>query len=250
MTAAFGVDEFAEWLGDDPTSVGDGLLMLSGLLSGRAGILEQGRFSLDELADKVDESTSTGIVASLFGVGGFQGDVENYHAEDNSFLDRVLERRQGMPITLSAVVVEVGQRVGVPLTMVGMPGHVIVGTDLANHFIDAFGGVEVNSAWVQQRFESIFGPKAAIDSSSLKRMTVIDTVNRVCNNLMRTWADDRTGRMDRVLELRSRFPGSPADRGLLIDVATGRGRFDIAARLREENDPDDPEIAALWARLN
>lgn len=250
MTAPIGVEEFAEWLEDEPSSIGDGLFMLSSLLSQRSGIVENGRFALDELADSIDDASPTGIVQTLFGSGGFRGDVEDYHAEDNSFLDRVLERRLGMPITLSAVVVEVGQRVGVPLTLVGMPGHVIVGTHDEDCFIDAFGGVVVDAASIQKRFESIFGPQAVIDLSLLEPMTVISTVSRVCNNLMRSWADDRTGQMDRLLELRSRFPGTPAERGMLISAATGRGRFDIAARLREQSDPDDPEITALWARLN
>ncbi len=241
---------FAQWLRESPTSVGDGLLMLSSVLSRRAGVVDAGRFALDELADTVVEPTATGIVSALFGTGGFQGDVENYHAEENSFLDLVLDRRLGMPITLSAVVVEVGNRVGVPLKMVGIPGHVIVGTDAANHFIDAFGGVEVNSRWVQKRFESIFGPQAMIPSSAMQTMNVIGTVNRVCNNLMRTWADDPSNKMDRLLELRTLLPGSAADRSILIDIATARGRFDLAAKMREANDPDDPEINALWARLN
>lgn len=250
MTAPVGPEELAAWLSEEPSSIGDGLLMLSSVLASRAGVVENGRFALDELADSVAERTTGGIVDALFSTGGFQGDVENYHAEDNSFLDRVIERRLGMPITLSAVVVEVGARVGVPLSLVGIPGHVIVGTDTANHFIDAFGGVEVNSRWVQKRFESIYGPQAMIPSSAMQKMDVAGTVNRVCNNLMRSWANDRSDKMGRLLDLRSQLPASPAERSLLIDIATGRGRFDIAARLREANNPDDPEIDALWSRLN
>lgn len=242
-------ESFAQWLRDDQTSIGDALLHLSEVLTDKAGVLEHGRFALDEIADTVESPTTAGIVAALFDRDGFRGDVENYHDEDNSFLDRVLLRRKGMPITLSAIVIEVGQRVGVPLTMVGMPGHVIVGTENDGHYIDAFGGVEVDRRWVEQRFRSIFGAKAG-DLPPLQNLTVIGAVNRVCNNLMRTWADDRSGNMDRLLDLRAIMPGSPADRGLLIDVAARRGRYDLAAQLRELNDPDDPEIQSLWARLN
>lgn len=250
MTQPVTAAELAGWLADGPTSIGDGLLMLSSVLTSRGGVVEHGRFALDELADTVTTSTTSGIVDALFGSDGFRGDVENYHAEENSLLDRVIERRVGMPITLSAVVVEIGARVDVPLSLVGMPGHVIVGTDVANEFIDAFGGVEVNSRWVQKRFESIFGPEAVIPSQAMQKMDVVSTVNRVCNNLMRTWSDDRSDKMGRLLELRSLLPASSAERALLIDIATGRGRFDIAARLREIENPNDPEIQALWSRLN
>lgn len=250
MTNPIDAEQFAQWLRDQPTSVGDGLLMLSSVLANRGGIVEHGRFALDELADSVVEPTVTGLVQALFGTNGFRGDVDNYHAEANSFLDQVLERRLGMPITLSAVVVEVGSRLGLAMSMVGMPGHVIVGTEDPAHFVDAFGGIEVDTAWVEKRFQSIFGPQATLQPSMLQPMTVIGTVNRVCNNLMRSWANDRDGHIDRLLEVRSLIPSSPADRGILIEIATQRGRFDIAARLREANDPDDPEVNALWARLN
>jgi len=243
-------ESFAEWLRSNPTSIGDGLLKLSEVLTQRAGILERGRFALDELADTVPHPTTTDLVTTLFGNGGFNGDVEHYHAEANSLLDHVLDRRLGMPITLSALTIEVGERLGLNLTMIGMPGHVIVGTDVDGHYIDAFAGIEVDDQWVRARLESMFGPQHAPDDVPMPTLGVLGAVNRVCNNLMRTWANDDSGKFDRLLELRSIIPGSPADRGLTIGVATRRGRFDIAARLREANDPDDPEIQALWAKLN
>lgn len=242
--------ELAEWLQDSPSSVGDALFLLSSVLTRRAGILEHGRFALDELADAVDEPTVPGLVATLFGSDGFHGDVENYHAEENSFLDQVIKRRLGMPITLSTLVVEVGRRLGLPLVMLGIPGHVIVGTGEDDRFIDAFGGAEVNSQWVQARLRSIFGPQARMPEGPMPEMDAAATVNRVCNNLMRSWAQDPSNKFDRLLELRTELPGSTADRALLIEVATGRGRFDLAACIREQNDPDDPEIISLWARLN
>jgi len=66
--------------------------------------------------------------ASLLGVRhGFVGDVERYDAPENSMLDRVLERRTGLPILLSVVYVEVARRAGVDLRGVGLPGHYVVG---------------------------------------------------------------------------------------------------------------------------
>src|SRR5262245_59413726 len=59
----------------------------------------------------------------LFGVLGFKGNIENYDDPRNSFFNDVLERRTGIPITLSTVYLEVAQRVSFPLVGVGMPGH-------------------------------------------------------------------------------------------------------------------------------
>src|SRR3954452_12090791 len=59
-------------------------------------------------------------------VHGFTGDTEHYDRPENSMLDRVLERRRGLPILLSVVYVEAARRAAVPLAGVGLPGHYVV----------------------------------------------------------------------------------------------------------------------------
>lgn len=65
----------------------------------------------------------------LFDECGFRGNREAYYDPRNSFLNEVLERRTGIPITLSLVYMEVGRRVGLPLVGIGFPGHFLVGCD-------------------------------------------------------------------------------------------------------------------------
>ena len=62
----------------------------------------------------------------LFGECGFRGNTEDYYDVRNSFLNDVVTRRMGIPITLSTVLMEVGARVGVPFEGVGFPGHFLV----------------------------------------------------------------------------------------------------------------------------
>src|SRR5688572_25653920 len=62
----------------------------------------------------------------LAGAHGFTGDAERYDDPENSMLDRVLERRRGLPILLSVVYVEAARRADVPLVGVGLPGHFVV----------------------------------------------------------------------------------------------------------------------------
>lgn len=64
--------------------------------------------------------------AYLFAERGFRGNVEEYYDPRNSFLNDVIDRRLGIPITLSIIYMEVGRRVGMPLQGVGMPGHFIM----------------------------------------------------------------------------------------------------------------------------
>ena len=63
----------------------------------------------------------------LFGEEGFHGNNEDYYDPRNSFLNDVLDRRTGIPVTLSAVYMEVGRRCGLEVEGIGLPGHFIVG---------------------------------------------------------------------------------------------------------------------------
>jgi regulator of sirC expression with transglutaminase-like and TPR domain len=62
----------------------------------------------------------------LFDDLGFRGNREEYFDPRNSFLNDVLDRRVGIPISLSAVYIEVGRRIGCPLAGVSFPGHFLV----------------------------------------------------------------------------------------------------------------------------
>lgn len=76
----------------------------------------------------------------LFHDEGFRGNREHYTDPFNSLLPQVLERRKGLPITLSIVYLLVAQRIGLELEPVGLPGHFVVGCYQDNEpfFIDAF----------------------------------------------------------------------------------------------------------------
>lgn len=76
----------------------------------------------------------------LFHEAGFHGNIEHYEDPLNSFLPSVLERRAGLPISLSVVYLLVAQRVGVELEPVALPGHFLVGafTENTPFFIDPF----------------------------------------------------------------------------------------------------------------
>ncbi|HRY30716.1 MAG TPA: transglutaminase-like domain-containing protein, partial [Elusimicrobiota bacterium] len=62
----------------------------------------------------------------LFKEEKFRGNEEEYYDPRNSFLNEVLDRKTGIPITLSLLAMEVGRRAGLPLAGVGLPGHFIV----------------------------------------------------------------------------------------------------------------------------
>ena len=89
----------------------------------------------------------------LFREQGFRGDAENYYDPRNSFLNEVLDRRLGIPISLSAVYMEVGRRLGVRLHGVGMPGHFLVKYTGSNEevIVDRPGILDQEVARVERR---------------------------------------------------------------------------------------------------
>ncbi len=83
----------------------------------------------------------------LFERHGFRGNPDDYYDPKNSFLNEVIERRLGIPITLSVLYMEVAQRVGLALDGVGFPGHFLVkyARDGVEIFIDPFQRGEIKS---------------------------------------------------------------------------------------------------------
>ena len=79
------------------------------------------------------------LVDYLSGDYGLRGNTDDYYDPRNSFIDAVIERRCGIPISLSVVYIEVGRRLGIDLAGVGFPGHFLVGCgDAPELFIDTF----------------------------------------------------------------------------------------------------------------
>jgi regulator of sirC expression with transglutaminase-like and TPR domain len=126
----------------------------------------------------------------LFHEWGFHGNVENYRDPRNSFLDQVLERRTGIPLSLSVVYLLVAERLGVELEPVGMPGYFVVGcySDGAPFFIDPFErGLFRNSDEMFARLKANNVVPKIID---LAPTTVREVLCRSCRNLVHHYNAD------------------------------------------------------------
>ena len=116
---------------------------------------------------------------------GFSGNLNHYHDPENSYLDRVVERRRGIPITLSLVYMEVAERVGLRCDGVGFPGHFLVrcGEPSQNLYIDPFhGGSRVSREALLARLAGA-DLGGASPESFLAGVTRRQIVQRMLNNL-------------------------------------------------------------------
>ena len=222
-----------EALGSNPNAVADGLA------------------ALDHLASDVAEPTVDALVEHLFVRHDFRGDSVDYHSPENSFLDRVIDRRLGMPITLSTVFISVAARVGVNVHGVGMPGHFLVRLDEGQTFLDAFAGGKILTVdQVRAGFHERFSPDVGFPDELLLGIGTAAIVSRTLNNLVRTYFDRDSHELGRLIELRAQLPGPRSERHMVIGLAESRARWDIGANVREVLDPDDPMISMLRARMN
>jgi regulator of sirC expression with transglutaminase-like and TPR domain len=188
---------------------------------------------LDAMAVNLGAQTATGLMSGLFGKGRFRGNADDYGDPQNSYLDRVLERGLGIPISLAIVAIEVGRRIGVPLHGVGMPGHFLVGdpTD-PDRFFDVFsGGLELDRAACRQLFAARYGSGQPFDEAWLEATGSFAVLARVTANLKATFARRSDRRMlAELMRLRVLVPGVPAAERLeLADLLTSIGRFHHAA---------------------
>jgi regulator of sirC expression with transglutaminase-like and TPR domain len=120
----------------------------------------------------------------LFHEWGFHGNVEHYTDPRNSFLDQVLARRTGIPISLSIVYLLVAERLGLELEPVGMPGHFIVGcfSDDLPFFIDPFDRGVFRDA--EEIFDLLRANNIVPKASDLSPTPVREVLCRSCRNLV------------------------------------------------------------------
>jgi regulator of sirC expression with transglutaminase-like and TPR domain len=188
---------------------------------------------LDELAASCPGSDVDALTAHLCATLGFRGDTDDYSHPRNSLLDVVLDRRRGIPITLSIVVLEVGRRLDIPLQGVGMPGHFLVRDAKDDDvFVDPFHRVQLDRAGCETLFAKLHGAKARFEPRFLEPVGPRGIMARMLTNLQRSFV----GRGDRAGALWSQclrvlVPGTTVtDRRQLAAMLAANGRFDSAAQ--------------------
>lgn len=168
--------------------------------------------------------TITALNHTLFQENGLQGNREDYYDPRNSYLNEVLDRRLGIPITLALVYMEVGRRLGFPLFGVGMPGHFLLkhyDIDGRETLIDCFNGGNILSQQdCQQRLDEIYSGQMTLRPEFLFAVSRRQMLTRILNNLKSIHMTARNLRKalpmaELVLVLYPRSPEDVKQRALL-----------------------------------
>ena len=126
------------------------------------------------------------ISQCLYGVEGFHGNREAYYEPQNSYLNEVLTRRCGLPISLGILYMAVAARTGLKMFGVNTPGHFMVGCCRGGDaiYVDPFtNGDVLDRAGCKDRVESTVGQQGCVADEHFRAAAPIEIVARVLRNL-------------------------------------------------------------------
>ncbi len=182
----------------------------------------------DEVKEKLPETayplkTIQTINQYLFENLGFQGNSNNYYDPCNSYLNQVISRRTGIPITLSVVYLEIAKRIDFPMVGIGMPGHFIIRPDFedAGIFVDVFNQGEILFEQdCEARLSEIYLQTVKLEPHFLEPVSHRQILGRMLTNLKYIYLNcQQYPKVLRIIELLFIvFPNHPMelrDRGLL-----------------------------------
>lgn len=212
----------------------------------------------------------------LFADLGYAGNADHYYDPRNSYLNEVLDRRTGIPLTLSVLYMEIGRRIGLPLEGVSFPGHFLVRLPLRGSLLvlDPFSAGEPQSeADLRARLRRVI-PEGATGPVPLEQLPLEQFLEpagkrqilaRLLRNLKGIYRE--ADKPERLLEVLNRMRvvapeahGELRDRGLLYQRlecyrAALKDLSDYAALEPDAPDMEEVrarvlELSAICARLN
>jgi len=212
----------------------------------------------------------------LFEELGYRGNAEDYYDPRNSYLNDVIDRRTGIPITLAVLYMELGRRAGLPLAGVSFPGHFLVRLRLraGTLVLDPFsGGAPLSEDELRERLQRVI-PEGLVDRRSLAELPLEEFLEpatnrqilaRLLRNLKGIYRErDKPQQMlevlNRMLVVAPEASAELRDRGIVYQrLECYRAALqDLSAYVEREPDAPDfddvrvrlMEVSALCARLN
>lgn len=218
----------------------------------------------EQLRRRMDASSSPGEMLQalnriLFDDEGLRGNSENYYDPRNSFLNCVMDRKLGIPITLSLVYSEVGRRAGFAVHGFALPGHFMAGLVHTSGvlYVDAFNKGEIlGESECRERLGVLYGDHIPTDDTIWKtpasRKSILIRMLRNLKGIYRQWGEDLNC-LEMIQWILSIEPDAPAelkDRGLLYETMGNDAHAlrDLEHYLRVAPEMDENETIAQKVR--
>ena len=261
------IEELAKSLRNEERGTVD--LLRSALLIAR---LDNENFDLDSYLEKADRlankikksfgKSSSGeeklivLVRQLFDEMGFHGSTLDYHHRSNSYMNEVMDDREGLPITLSILLIELANRLDLPVSGLGLPGHfmAIYREDISVEnsdkskakelLIDSFGGKIVS----REEASRITG--VPLKEEDFEPVSHRDIITRMLRNLIQSAEreEDSLARLRYVDAIIAIDPDDRYTRAMRAMIHYGEGRFTdalIDIEFLIEKNPNAPELDPL-----
>ena len=142
------------------------------------------RFKADGRFQKGLDIPVSALVNYIHDDLGFSGNITDYYDPTNSYLNRVIDYKHGIPISLALVHISIGSRLNIPVSGISFPGHFLVqygggsGT-----IVDPFSGRELSRTDCQNMLEQIAGPRATLKEEYFSPASPRDVLIRMLDNL-------------------------------------------------------------------
>ncbi len=179
----------------------------------------------------------------------FRGNSQDYYDPRNSFLNQVLDRRTGIPITLSLVYLEIAQRLDFPMVGVGFPGHFLIRPDLEEIgiYVDCFEQGEILFEQdCQVRLQRLYGAEVKLEPGFFNPVNPRQFLVRMLTNLKQIYLNQGEiakclAVVERILLVTPDAPTELRDRGVLCYHLGrwGEARQDLNRYLLTDPDPQD-----------
>ncbi|HYD50473.1 MAG TPA: SirB1 family protein [Terriglobales bacterium] len=191
----------------------------------------------------------------LFVDKGFSGNSDDYYDPRNSFLNDVIDRRKGIPISLSVVYCELAKRIGLPMRGVSFPGHFLVRhIGEPEIIVDPFFGRVITRKECAQRLSNLYGERARLERRMFEPARPRDILVRMLGNLKQIYVERSEFERalacsDRILLLNPEAPLEMRDRGILYQrlECFGAAVRDLQRFL--DLAPDDPTAQTIRAAM-
>ncbi len=147
--------------------------------------------TLDDLALTLKKKISTDpsiaaqqLIDFIYKDEQFKGNTKDYYAPENSYLNRVIDTRQGIPLSLALIHLAIGNRLKINIKGINFPGHFLIQYEaLENRIIDPFTGRKLSQSDCATLLKQIAGPTAVFHPSHLQPATNIGILARLLDNL-------------------------------------------------------------------